>query len=75
MANHALSVVVPIYNEEEALALFLLDIVAEVYDYVLITHSEWQEIENDPQQYETVTGLYDRFFSASNRLVLLKPYP
>ena len=49
------------------------DIVAEVYDYVLITHVEWQEIESDHDQFETVTGLYDVFFSASSRLVLLKP--
>jgi hypothetical protein len=50
------------------------DIVVEVYDYVLITHAEWQDIENSPQQFDAVTGLYDAFFSTSNRLVLLKPH-
>ena len=51
------------------------DIVAEVYDTVLITHDEWQGIESDPQRYETVTDLYEAFFSANSRWVLLKPYP
>ncbi len=50
------------------------DIVDEVYDYVLITNVEWQEIESNPQQYDTVTNLYETLFSHTGQWVLLKPH-
>jgi len=50
------------------------DIVAEVYDFVLITNVEWQEIESDLQRYAAVTGLYETFFSPSGPWLLLKPH-
>lgn len=49
------------------------DIVAEIYDYVLITQTEWQAIVNEPQQFAVVTGLYEAYVSTDGRVVLLMP--